>query len=151
MSGAQGLYFQLGLSDNSRVMAPRTVIWLSLLGYLLIFILAAVGIYISVNYYSPKQLGPSGITFWFIGVLVLIWSLVGFLSFSWKMRKADNRETPIQYLLSATRSGFLLGLTATALLALSSLRSLSMRDIILFILTILLIEGYFRTRRKTRQ
>lgn len=99
--------------------------------------------------YTPKQLGPAAITFWFLGVLIAVASLVCLLDFLWKLRKEDNRMEPRKILQSSLRTGFLLGFTAAILLALSSLRSLSLRDVILFILTVLLIELYFRTR-KTR-
>jgi hypothetical protein len=40
-----------------------------------------------------------------------------------------------------------LGFSVTLLLALSSLRSLNWRDIILLILLVVLVEVFFRTRR----
>ncbi len=74
-------------------------------------------------------------------------SLVTLLIFAWRMRKTKNRDNKQAILQSSFRTGFLLGFCATLLLALSSLRSLSWRDIILFLLTIVLIEIYFRTKR----
>lgn len=98
--------------------------------------------------FTPSKLGPAGLTFWFIGILVSIGSLVAFLGFIWKLRHEEHRLTAAKALTSSLRTGFLVGFTVAILLALSSLRSLSLRDIILFILVVVVIEIYFRTRKK---
>ncbi len=97
--------------------------------------------------YTPKQLGPAAITFWFIGIAIFIASLVTLVEYNLKLRNEANRMQPRKVLIKTLRTGILLGLTITILLALSSLRSLSLRDIILFILTVVIIELYFRTRK----
>ncbi len=124
-------------------------IFLSIFLLLSLFLGVTATLVIVTLNYTPKQLGPAAITFWFLGVLIAVASLVCLLDFLWKLRKEDNRMEPRKILQSSLRTGFLLGFTAAILLALSSLRSLSLRDVILFILTVLLIELYFRTR-KTR-
>lgn len=97
--------------------------------------------------YTPKELGPAAITFWFVAVLIAITCIVTLVDFLLKLRNEDKRLEPRKVLINSLRTGFLLGFTSAILLALSSLKSLSIRDIILFALTVLLIELYFRTRK----
>ena len=122
-------------------------IFISIFFLLSVFIAVTTTLLIVTLNYTPKELGPAAITFWFLGVLVAITSLVSLLEFSWKLRKEEYRMEPRRALQSSVRTGFLLGFTGAILLALSSLRSLSVRDVILFGLTVLLIELYFRTRK----
>ena len=103
-------------------------------------------IYVTMSF-TPKQLGPASMTFWFLAVLVLVTSLSTLLDFAIKLRKSDDRAQPRRALQSSLSTGFLLGFTSAILLALSSLRSLSLRDLVLFLLTALIIEIIFRTRK----
>ncbi|MBI2798339.1 hypothetical protein HYX70_03535 [Candidatus Saccharibacteria bacterium] len=96
---------------------------------------------------NPQKLGPAGVTFWFIGVFLFAGSVLSLLGFAWKMRKVKNREKPMWSINEALRTGFLLSFAGVVLLALASLKSLSWRDVILFVLTIIIVEFYFRTRR----
>ena len=94
---------------------------------------------------NPKTLGPYGVTAWFILVLIAITCCVaGFLF--WVKGKIGGGYTGSKRLLGSLRQGFLLGLTATIFLALSSLRQLSLRDVILVGIFMLLTEFYFRAR-----
>ncbi len=104
-------------------------------------------LYIILNY-SPKKVGPAVITFWFVGVLLVLSSLIVLIDYNWKLRREANRMQPNKALVSSLRTGLLFGFTATILIALSSLRSLSLRDVILFLLTVVIIELFFRTRKK---
>jgi len=64
------------------------------------------------------------------------------------MRKRPKyAELQTSCFYSSLRSGFILGMSLTVLLALSSLRSLSWRDFLLFVVAIVIIELFFRTRR----
>jgi hypothetical protein len=103
-------------------------------------------IYVTMSF-TPRHLGPASMTFWFLAVLVFVSSLSTLLDFAIKLRKSDNRAQPRRALQSSLRTGFLLGFTSAILLALSSLRSLSLRDLVLFLLTALIIEIIFRTRK----
>lgn len=125
---------------NRAILFTELILGLVLLGSL------AINTYMMINY-TPKQLGPAAITFWFIGIAVFVASLVTLLEYNLKLRNPNNRMQPRRVLIGSLRTGILLGLTITILLALSSLRSLSLRDIILFALTVLIIELYFRTRK----
>lgn len=123
----------------------RITIWVALLIVLLVATVAIFAITLVTS--NPTKIGPAGVTFWFINLLLMLASLVTLSLFGWRMRKAKNRDKKLVVLQTSFRTGFLLGFCATLLLALSSLRSLSWRDIVLFLLTIVLIEIYFRTRR----
>ncbi len=143
------LYILGNLSDNGMEYTEmkNKTIFISILLLLSLCIGTTATLVIVTLNYTPKELGPAAITFWFLGVLVVVSSLFALLEFLWKLRKEDNRMEPRKVLQSSLRTGFLLGFTAAILLALSSLRSLSLRDVILFVLTVLLIELYFRTRK----
>lgn len=127
-------------------MRNRAILLIELILGLLLVGSLSVDVYLMINY-TPKQLGPAAITFWFIGVVVFIASLVTLIEYNLKLRNSANRMQPRKVLIKSLRTGILLGLTITILLALSSLRSLSLRDIILFVLTVVIIELYFRTRK----
>ncbi|HMS92089.1 MAG TPA: hypothetical protein PJ993_01090 [Candidatus Saccharibacteria bacterium] len=127
-------------------MRNRAILFIELILCILLIGSLGIDIYMMVNY-TPKQLGPAAITFWFIGIAIFIASLVTLVEYNLKLRNEANRMQPRKVLIKTLRTGILLGLTITILLALSSLRSLSLRDIILFILTVVIIELYFRTRK----
>ena len=114
-----------------------------------IFVVSCSFVVLVLLNFTPRELGPAMVTFWFVSVLVALTSMVTVIDYALKLRKENNRMQPRKILLASLRTGFLVGFTLTLLLALSSLRSLSLRDIILFVLTVVLIEFYFRTR-KTR-
>ena len=101
---------------------------------------------VSIATTNPTKLGPGGVTFWFINLLVLLSSLLSLLIYSLQYKKSDQKR---KLLFSSIRTGCLMGFAFTLLLALSSLRSLSWRDIILLVLLVILVELLFRTRRKT--
>ncbi len=130
-------------------MKKKTVIWLGIL--VVILIVTAVILVMSFIYANPKNLGPAGVTFWFINLLILLGSLVTLVVFVTRMFQKDAREQSLSILFDSFRTGFLIGFCMTILVALSSLRSLSIRDIILFILTVVLVEIYFRTRKAQKQ
>jgi hypothetical protein len=95
---------------------------------------------------SPARLGALGVTAWFIalfGALSGSLTLVLYLIKS-KAGKFDSRRTQLLY---ALRQGVLIGGGMTVLLALSSLRQLDLRDVILITILLALIEFYFRTRQ----
>ncbi len=130
------------------MISQRSVILLSIFGLIGVFVLSTLGVGYTLLAFTPAKLGPAGITFWFIGILLSIGSLIALFSFLWKLRHEEHRLTATKALASSLRTGFLVGFTVAILLALSSLRSLSIRDIILFILVVVVIEIYFRTRKK---
>jgi hypothetical protein len=94
---------------------------------------------------NPTKLGPGGVTFWFIDVLLMISSITTLSLF---LARRNNAESKKRLLLSSARTGSILAFSLTLLLALSSLRSLNWRDIILLLLLVILVEVFFRTRRE---
>ncbi len=95
---------------------------------------------------TPKHLGPSGVTFWFIDALIFV---VGCLCIAlitvkiWLLHGRDNLNRTVN---SSFRTAFLTGLGLMTILALRSLGTLSIKDIVLLALVLLLIEFYLRTR-----
>ncbi len=119
---------------------------------LLFIAIAAIGSFgyfvYSIVATNPTKLGPSGVTFWFIDVLVMLSLALTLLIYSMTHKKkkyANNNK--LSCVKACLRAGFLLGFAITILLALSSLRGLSWNDILLLVLTIGLIGLFFRTRR----
>ncbi len=96
---------------------------------------------------SPKQLGPVGVTIWFLAFFVALLSLVSLVAFTWRIRKTSQRDRAIYHWKESLRFGLLVSFCGSVLLGLMSLKSLTIRDMILFILTVVLIELYFRTRK----
>lgn len=96
---------------------------------------------------TPKTLGPGGVTLWFVGLFIWLCSLFSIAIYLWRGRKATNRENISKLFKSSVRDGVILSLGATTLLGLKSLGSLNLRDVVLFVLTLFIVELYFRTRR----
>lgn len=94
---------------------------------------------------NPTKLGPGGVTFWFIDVLLMISSITTLFLYLARRNRAESKKS---LLLSSARTGSILAFSLTLLLALSSLRSLNWRDIILLLLLVILVEVFFRTRRE---
>ena len=126
---------------ETRIFTAR--VWL----LVIVFLIAVAALIASTIYFTPTEIGPAGITFWFLGILIASATLVATVDYSIRMRKEENQNRSSMIYYAALRAGFLVGFTLTVLLALSSLRSLSLRDIILFVLTVVLIEFFFRTRK----
>lgn len=99
---------------------------------------------------TPQELGPGGVTMWFIALFVFLSSLGTCLTHFIRMRKATNREQSHRSLIENLRLSILVSTGIVVLLALKSLGSLNLRDVILFLLTLVIIELYFRTKRSQR-
>jgi hypothetical protein len=136
------------IGERKSMLSQRTIISISIFALLTSFGVSAAAVAYTLLAFTPAKLGPAGLTFWFIAILISIGSIIALLSFIWKLRREEHRLTATKALTGSLRTGFLVGFTVAILLALSSLRSLSVRDIILFILVVVVIEIYFRTRKK---
>ena len=101
---------------------------------------------ISVFTASPDDLGPYGITIWFV---VLFASLSGLLAvfLYWYKKLAKRQLNPRQRLLESVRQGILMSIFLISLLALNSLKQLSLRDVVLISLLLVLVEFYMRRMR----
>ncbi len=150
------MHVLLGVWDNitdrkggisSFVMQARQKIILIVSSLLLLVLVTGILCSATVFLTTPRYLGPAGVTFWFIGAFLFLSGALSLLGFAWKMRKLKNREKLQWSLNESLRTGFLLGFVVVILLALASLKSLTLRDIILFVLTVVIVEFYFRTRR----
>lgn len=132
------------------VMKNRSI-WLPMIIQLVVVTITGAVLGYLIGATSPKQLGPVGVTIWFLFFFVFAASLISMIFYIWRMRKQTWREKHNQCLKDGLRVGLLSSLCLTLLIGLMSLKSLTIRDMILFILTVVIIELYFRTRSKTEQ
>lgn len=92
---------------------------------------------------TPDQLGPFGITLWFILFLIMLGGLLTFIIY-WFKRLGNNQQPPEAKFVTALRYGILSSTWITALVALNSLRQLGLKDIVLVSILVGLIEFYLR-------
>lgn len=128
------------------LMKKRATVYLVAISAVLI--ITTVVFVLSLATTNPTKLGPAGVTFWFINALVMVSALLTILSFKFKSRNLKSNDNEVVSFRSSLRFGSLLGFSIIGLLALSSLRSLSWRDILLFAVIVIVVEIFFRTRKK---
>lgn len=106
----------------------------------------SVGIYLLLAT-SPRDIGPFGVTVWFIAFLISTTSLLTLIRYRLRSKKVpeDGRLSLLKQLL---RQSSVWMLFATVALAMQSLRVLNLGDGLLFLLALGIIEVYFRTRKK---
>lgn len=104
---------------------------------------------ISMIITNPTQLGPTGVTLWFLGFWVVLAANIAGLKYLLLMRfgSETTRLTSRKVGVTSLRHGILLGGAVTIWLALSSLQQLDIRDIGLVIALGLMIEVVARARR----
>lgn len=109
-------------------------------------LILGAGVAATVSWTSPVSLGALGVTAWFVALMGALGGAVTLVLYLVKSRagKFESRRSQLQF---ALRQGMLLGGGVVILLALSSLRQLDMRDVVLIVILLALIEFYFRTRR----
>ena len=123
----------------------NTNVWITLIG-LALLISFAILVY-SIFWSNPTKLGPGGVTFWFINIMIFVFSLVSLIAFKFRSHKFKSKGKSKSVILNTSvRTGIIASFVVTVLLALSSLRSLGIRDVVLFVLTVILVEVYLRTR-----
>jgi hypothetical protein len=96
---------------------------------------------------NPTQLGPIGVTLWFVALFLATQGVVSLALFTWS-GKSYEAVGPYQRLTGAVRQGSLVAGVVTVMLALSSLRQLSLRDAGLLILLAFLVEIFFKVRQR---
>ncbi len=96
---------------------------------------------------APRDIGAFGVTIWFVGLLLMVATGVTLLLYNLKRRRYPEVHERIRLFQKSLRTGVILGLFTAVALAMQSLRMLSLSDILLFLLTLGIIELYFRTRR----
>ncbi len=89
---------------------------------------------------TPVNVGPLGVTAWFLLLLVALSCWVG-LAIYVVVRKL-SKTAPSDLAASSWRRGLMVGGYVTILFALSSLRQLGTRDAILLLILLCLIEFY---------
>lgn len=94
---------------------------------------------------NPSQIGPVGVTLWFLVLFIALSSVMITLLQLIKARM-NLHDTPYRRLLFSSRQGALIGGAVTIFAALSSLRQLSGKDVILVVILFALIEFYLRSR-----
>ncbi len=114
---------------------------LLLAGALLSGVLAGLALLLT----NPLQIGPIGVTAWFLLLLVFVTATLTLLLYAAKsfLRVHDNKMARLRY---SWRQGLIVAGYLTGLLALSSLQQLSLRDAILLGLLLVIIEVYVRFR-----
>lgn len=117
---------------------PHTVIRSLQLGSAAIFLALGVSMVLT----TPNELGPFGLTIWFVVFLI---GLVSVLTLGF-YRFGKGRGSRAGF-MRALRRGFLAGIWITGILALSSLRQLSLRDIILLTVLVLAVDFYMQRMR----
>jgi hypothetical protein len=109
--------------------------------------LAGTGVILSLVYLSPAKIGPISVTVWFVGLLMALSGLLTLGLYWLKQRLLGQIEQASPRLMANTyRQGFLLAGWVVAILALSSLRQLNLRDAILTLILLGLAELFFRTK-----
>ena len=119
--------------STSRIIRVQVLVTIGLL-------LALVSSWFVTN---PDQLGPFGITVWFVGLFVTLANLLSLLLYY--LRRIGRKIKP--GVATSLRQGILISLWLTSLLALNSLGQLSGRDVVLISLLVVLVEFYMRRGR----
>ena len=98
---------------------------------------------------NPSNLGPAGVTLWFLAFGVVLAANIALANYELIMRfgKETTKLTKHKTIMGCLRHGALLGGGLAVLLALSSLGQLDARDIGLVVVLIGLVEFYLRTRQ----
>lgn len=103
-----------------------------------VMLLALTGLAVSMFLTNPGELGPYGITLWFVGLLIFTVILITLAVY--RLRSGSESIE----LLSASRVGFLSGTWVVGLLALGSLRQLTLRDIILITILVVVVNFFIK-------
>jgi hypothetical protein len=97
----------------------------------------------SLLFTNPSGLGPFGITVWFVVLLVVLTMVITLVMHRFR----QVRDTT--GLMRLIRRAFLISVWATALLALGSLRQLTIRDIILLTVLVVMVDFYIRRLQRS--
>ncbi|MEI7818626.1 MAG: hypothetical protein WCI47_00750 [bacterium] len=122
---------------NRKVLILSLTIFLALLSAsLLVFLIFAT---------APRDIGPTGVTIWFIALFIFLSSFGTLLRYSIRVRSLES-EKQLSTLQRQLRSSVAFSLFMTVALAMQSLRMLNIGDLMLFLLILGIIELYFRTK-----
>jgi hypothetical protein len=108
--------------------------------------LAALAVVVSMFATNPTAVGPIGVTVWFIVLFVTLQAFVAAGLYKAKTRGDQPGLQVAKLQAAAWRQGMLVALGVVIFLGLSSLRQLSLRDVVIICALLVLGEFYFRTR-----
>ncbi len=91
---------------------------------------------------TPFSLGPLGVTGWFLLILIGFTGVGALIAYVLAKRFSRSNTKPAVLAVAASRRGILIGGYITIIVALSSLRQLNLRDVVLLVLLLGLIEFY---------
>lgn len=117
--------------------------WLRLMH--LVSVLGGLLMILVMLLWSPSDLGPFGVTLWFLAALVVMSAVLG-SGLYWLKGYFQVHESRLGRLRASVRQGLLLAGLVTVSLAFSSLGQLSWLDVVLFGTVLLIIEFYVRYR-----
>lgn len=136
-------------SDNSNSMRDTSHrqlgFYISATIFGLLLSLSVVGFLLFAT--SPRDIGPFGVTIWFIALFILITLVVTLLRYRFSYRRHPELHQRVAIFKLSLRTSSVMGLFITVGFAMQSLRMLNLGDILLFLLTLAIIELYFRTKR----
>jgi hypothetical protein len=136
-------------SDNSNSMrdAPhrQLALYISVTIFALLLSSSIVGFLLLAT--SPRDIGSLGVTIWFIALFILVVSGLILLRYGFSYRKHPEAQERLLIYKSSIRNSVVMGLFIVVGLAMQSLRMLNLGDILLFLLTLAIIELYFRTKK----
>ena len=112
---------------------------------LVMTLIASVVVVATLFITNPTSIGPAGVTLWFITLLIAL-SGATTLALFWVKRLVRSHQTESRQLIVAVRQATLVALGLVVFLALSSLRQLSLGDVVLVALLLVLSEFYLRAR-----
>lgn len=122
---------------------------MTILGYLSLLIgwslVSLVALFASLVLTNPLEVGPAGVTVWFVLLFSFLSTLIALALYSSKTF-LHLHATGASRLRYSWRQSLLLSGWATGLLALSSLHQLGVLDGILLALLLLIVEVYVRLR-----
>jgi hypothetical protein len=96
---------------------------------------------------SPRDIGAFGVTLWFLALFVCVSATVLLMRYNIGRSRYPEIQERLAFFKRSLRGSVVLGLFIAIALAMQSLRMLNLGDILLFVMTIAIIELYFRTKR----
>ncbi|MDQ5944208.1 MAG: hypothetical protein QG658_275 [Patescibacteria group bacterium] len=96
---------------------------------------------------SPRDIGALGVTLWFIALFICATSAILLVRYNLGRRRHPEIQERFLVYRRSLRGSAVMGLFLAIGLAMQSLRMLNLGDILLFLLTLAIIELYFRTKK----
>lgn len=96
---------------------------------------------------SPRDIGAFGVTIWFIALFILFTTITLLIRYNFSRRRYPETQERLTLFKKSLRGSLIFALFVTIGLAMQSLRMLNLGDVLLFVMTIAIIELYFRTKK----